>query len=219
MRFTNQFVSYAFDWLLLLHGPIRDLALFTNWLVNSNMSLRTSQRTCELRNEVRNICGQNFVKSTVKSSPGWGIFHSQLAQGPCISLQIVSRHPGIYTIITNQIKCPGVFPGGGDGYSWNWLVHYCQSDILGCGSALLSLTVCSWTTCAHLKLNRNTSKSFSDQSTFYSIKAHNSLNAFLLLWSYSTWPNGVFNYMEASQLRCLSYCISTINLHILCQVL
>ena len=22
-------------------------------------------------------------------------------------------HPGIYTIITNQIKCPGVFPGGG----------------------------------------------------------------------------------------------------------
>jgi hypothetical protein len=81
--------------------------------VNSNMSLRTSQRTCELRNEVRNICGQSFVKSTVKLSPGWGIFHSQLAQGPCISLQVVSRHPGIYTIITNQIKCPGVFPGGG----------------------------------------------------------------------------------------------------------
>ena len=112
MRFTNQFVSYAFDWLLLLHGPIRG-TLFTNWLVNSNMSFRTSQRTCELRNEVRNICGQSFVKSTVKSSPGWGIFHSQLAQGPCISLQVVSRHPGIYTIITNQIKCPGVFPGGG----------------------------------------------------------------------------------------------------------
>ena len=77
------------------------------------MSFRTSQRTCELRNEVRNICGQSFVKSTVKSSPGWGIFHSQLTQGPCISLQVVSRHPGIYTIITNQIKCPGVFPGGG----------------------------------------------------------------------------------------------------------
>ena len=111
MRFTNQFVNYAFDWLLLLHGPIG--TLFTNWLVNSNMSFRTSQRTCELRNEVRNICGQSFVKSTVKSSPGWGIFHSQLAQGPCISLQVVSRHPGIYTIITNQIKCPGVFPGGG----------------------------------------------------------------------------------------------------------
>jgi hypothetical protein len=87
--------------------------LFTNWLVNSNMSLRTSQRTCELRNEVRNICGQSFVKSTVKSSPGWGIVHSQLAQGLCISLQVVSRHPGIYTIISNQIKCPGVFPGGG----------------------------------------------------------------------------------------------------------
>ena len=86
--------------------------LFTNWLVNSNMSFRASQRTCELRNEVRNICGQSFVKSTVKSSPGWGIFHSQHAQGPCISLQVVSRHPGIYTIITNQIKCPGVFPGG-----------------------------------------------------------------------------------------------------------
>ena len=31
------------------------------------MSFRTSQRTCELRNEVRNICGQSFVKSTVKS--------------------------------------------------------------------------------------------------------------------------------------------------------
>jgi hypothetical protein len=76
------------------------------------MSFRTSQRTCELRNEVRNICGQSFVKSTVKSSPGWGIFHSQLAQGSCISLQVVSRHPGIYTIITDQIKCPGVFPGG-----------------------------------------------------------------------------------------------------------
>ena len=55
------------------------------------------------------------MKSTVKSSPGWGIFHSQLAQGPCISLQVVSRHPGIYTIISNQIKCPGVFPGGGGG--------------------------------------------------------------------------------------------------------
>ena len=25
----------------------------------------------------------------------------------------MSRHPGIYTIISNQIKCPGVFPGGG----------------------------------------------------------------------------------------------------------
>ena len=111
MRFTNQFVSYAFDWLLLLHGPIRDFVY--KLLVNSNISFRTSQRTCELRNEVRNICGQSFVKSTVKSSPGWGIFHSQLAQGPCISLQVVSRHPGIYTIITNQIKCPGVFPGGG----------------------------------------------------------------------------------------------------------
>ena len=86
--------------------------LFTSWLENSNMSFRTSQRTCELRNEVRNICGQSFMKSTVKSSPGWGIFHFQLAQGPCISLQVVSRHPGIYTIITNQIKCPGVFPGG-----------------------------------------------------------------------------------------------------------
>jgi predicted DCC family thiol-disulfide oxidoreductase YuxK len=24
MRFTNQFVNYAFDWLILLHGPIRD---------------------------------------------------------------------------------------------------------------------------------------------------------------------------------------------------
>ena len=105
-----------------IHKPVRKLrqsgTLFTNWLVNSNISFRTSQRTCELRNEVRNICGQSFVKSTVKSSPGWGIFHSQLAQGPCISLQVVSRHPGIYTIITNQIKCPGVFPGG-DGYSWN----------------------------------------------------------------------------------------------------
>ena len=87
--------------------------LFTNWLVNSNMSFRTSQRTCELRNEVRNICGQSFVKSTVKSSPEWGIFHSQLAEWPCISLQVVSRHPGIYNIISNQIKCPGVFPGGG----------------------------------------------------------------------------------------------------------
>ena len=80
--------------------------------MNSNMSFQTSQRTCELRNEVRNICGQSFVKSTVKSSPGWGISHSQLAQGLCISLQVVSRHPGIYTIITGQIKCPGVFPGG-----------------------------------------------------------------------------------------------------------
>ena len=111
MRFTNQFVSYTFDWLLYFTD--QSGTLFTNWLVNSNMSFRTSQRTCELRNEVRNICGQSFVKSTVKSSPGWGIFHSQLAQGPCISLQVVSRHPGIYTIITNQIKCPGVFPGGG----------------------------------------------------------------------------------------------------------
>jgi hypothetical protein len=58
MRFTNQFVNDAFDWLLLLQGPIR--ALFTNWLVNSNMNFQTSQRTCELRNEVRNICGQRF---------------------------------------------------------------------------------------------------------------------------------------------------------------
>jgi hypothetical protein len=24
MRFTNQFVNYAFDWLLLLQGPIKD---------------------------------------------------------------------------------------------------------------------------------------------------------------------------------------------------
>jgi hypothetical protein len=81
--------------------------------MNSNMSFRTSQRTCELRNEIRNICGQSFVKSTVKTSPGWGILHSQLALGPCISLQVVSRHPGIYTVITNLIKFPGVFPGGG----------------------------------------------------------------------------------------------------------
>ena len=111
----------GFFYFTVREGPIKDLSnqlvqsrtLFTNWLVNSNMSFRTSQRTCELRNEVRNICGQSLVKSTVKSSPGWGIFHSQLAQGPCISLQIVSRHPGIYTVITNQIKCPGVFPGGG----------------------------------------------------------------------------------------------------------
>jgi hypothetical protein len=34
MRFTNQFVNYAFDWLLLLQGPIRDFVkLITNWLV------------------------------------------------------------------------------------------------------------------------------------------------------------------------------------------
>jgi hypothetical protein len=31
------------------------------------MNFWTSQRTCELRNEVRNICGQSFVKSTVMS--------------------------------------------------------------------------------------------------------------------------------------------------------
>jgi hypothetical protein len=120
-----------------IHKPLRKLRI---WL--ASFTSRTNQWLClqiglwipiwasKLRNEVRNICGQNFVKSTVKSSPGWGIFHSQLAQGPCISLQVVSRHPGIYTIITNQIKCSGVFPGGGgDGYSWNWLMHYSRFKI------------------------------------------------------------------------------------------
>jgi predicted kinase len=36
------------------------ISLWTVW---------TSQRTCELRNEVRNICGQSFVKSTVTCLP------------------------------------------------------------------------------------------------------------------------------------------------------
>jgi hypothetical protein len=62
MRFTNQFVNDAFDWLLLLQGPIRDFVYklaceFKYELPNFATNLRTSQRTCELRNEVRNICG------------------------------------------------------------------------------------------------------------------------------------------------------------------
>ena len=107
MRFTNQFVSYAFDWLFLLHGPIRDFVY---------------KLACEFQYELTNFA-TNFATSEhlwskfreidCKIVPGVGIFHSQLAQGPCISLQVVSRHPGIYTIIRNQIKCPGVFPGGG----------------------------------------------------------------------------------------------------------
>jgi hypothetical protein len=103
-----------------IHKPVRKLRI---WL--ASFTSRIDQGLClqiglsipiwasELRNEVRNICGQSFVKSTVKSSPEWGIFHSQLAEWSYISLQVVSRHPGIYNIISNQIKCPGVFPGGG----------------------------------------------------------------------------------------------------------
>jgi hypothetical protein len=52
MRFTNQFVSYAFDWLLLLHGPIRDFVYklaceFQYELPNFATNLRTSQRSSE----------------------------------------------------------------------------------------------------------------------------------------------------------------------------
>jgi hypothetical protein len=100
-----------------IHKPVRIKATHLIGFFTS----RTNQGLClqiglwipiwasELRNELANFATK---------------FHSQFAQGPCISLQVVSRHPGIYTIITNQIKCPGVFPGGGDGYSWNWLMHY-----------------------------------------------------------------------------------------------
>ena len=122
--FTINFPNFVANFTRLLrsskvhndiHKPVRklriSLASFTS-RTNRGLCLQIGLwipiRASELRNEVRNICGQSFVKSTVKSSPGWGIFHSQL-----ISLQVVSRHPGIYTIITNQIKCPGVFPGGG----------------------------------------------------------------------------------------------------------
>jgi hypothetical protein len=77
--------------------------LFTNWLVNSNMSFCTSQRTCELRNEVRNICGQSFVKSTVKSSPVWGIFHSS----SCVPA------PGHLHYHNQSNQMPGCVPGGG----------------------------------------------------------------------------------------------------------
>jgi hypothetical protein len=53
VRFTNQFVNYAFDWLLLLQGLCLQIGLC--------ISIWTS----ELRNEVRDISGQIFVKSTV----------------------------------------------------------------------------------------------------------------------------------------------------------
>jgi hypothetical protein len=36
----------------------------------------------------------------------WGIFHTQLAL-------VVSQHPGICTVKTNQIKFPSVFRGRG----------------------------------------------------------------------------------------------------------
>jgi hypothetical protein len=104
------------------HKPVRKLRI---WL--ASFTSRTNQGLClqiDLWIQIfQNICCQSFVKSTVKSSPGWGIFHSQLAQGQCISLQVVSRHPGIYTIITNQIKCPGVFRGGGGGWLPLELTH------------------------------------------------------------------------------------------------
>jgi hypothetical protein len=67
---------------------------------------------------------------TFKIVPGLVIFLSQLAQGLCINPQVVSLHPGIYTIVTNQIKYPGVFRvGGWDGYSSNWLLHNLSNKI------------------------------------------------------------------------------------------
>jgi hypothetical protein len=52
MRFTNQFVNYAFkrswkrgcafNWILLHRVPIR-YKMFTNWLDNSNMNFRTEK--------------------------------------------------------------------------------------------------------------------------------------------------------------------------------
>jgi hypothetical protein len=64
MRFTNQFVNYAFDWLLLLQGPVRDRLCLQ---IGLWIPIWTSELRNELRNEVRNICVQSFVKSTVKA--------------------------------------------------------------------------------------------------------------------------------------------------------
>ena len=52
MRFTNQFVNHAFDWLLLLHRPIRDFVYklaceFQYELPNFATNLRTLQRSSE----------------------------------------------------------------------------------------------------------------------------------------------------------------------------
>ena len=52
MRFTYQFVNNAFDWLLLLQGPIRDFVYkltceFQYELPNFATNLRTSQRSSE----------------------------------------------------------------------------------------------------------------------------------------------------------------------------
>jgi hypothetical protein len=44
MRFTNQFVNYAFDWLLLIQGPIRDFVY---------------KLACEFQYELANICGSS----------------------------------------------------------------------------------------------------------------------------------------------------------------
>jgi hypothetical protein len=44
MRFTNQFVNYAFDWLLLIQGPIRDFFY---------------KLACEFQYELANICGSS----------------------------------------------------------------------------------------------------------------------------------------------------------------
>ncbi len=49
MKFTNQFVKLAFDWLLY-NVYSQSQSLFTNLLVNSIVNFRASQRTSEVRN-------------------------------------------------------------------------------------------------------------------------------------------------------------------------
>jgi hypothetical protein len=59
MKFTNQFVNWAFDWLVWFSSQSE--ALFTNLLVNCIMNFWTLQRICE----VRNILVKSKLKSTI----------------------------------------------------------------------------------------------------------------------------------------------------------
>jgi hypothetical protein len=110
-------VSRFFEWLqffkLTNNGHFIELIDYTEKIqFAANSIVQTSKfAPC--------TCTWHGVRSGAKHREIWyfilireSIFHSQLAQGPCISLQVVSRHPGIYNIISNQIKCPGVFRGG-----------------------------------------------------------------------------------------------------------